>query len=61
MKIYKFKDTHDGNVAYILARNRETAEREMSRLTALKFTFVSELDIAKFSEPLVILNNILPF
>ena len=61
MKIYKFKDTTDGNLAYILAPTHAMAVAKMDSLTALKFVYVAELDVDNLDKPIVIMNKILPF
>ncbi len=61
MKIYKFKDTIDGNHAFILAQSESEAWAELNKITALKCRLVETRNPADLKKPVVILNQILPF
>ena len=61
MKIYKFKDTADGNHAFILAQSESEAWAELNKITALKCRLVDTRNPEDLKKPVVILNHILPF
>jgi hypothetical protein len=61
MKMYKFKDRIDGNYAFIIARNEHEAEIELNRHTSLQFDFVESKELKDLKNPIVVINNILPF
>jgi len=61
MKIYKFKDTIDGNHAFILAQSESEAWAELNKITALKCRLVDTRNPEDLKKPVVILNHILPF
>ena len=61
MKIYKFKDTTDGNHAFILAQSEIEAWAELNKITALKCRLVDTRNPEDLKKPVVILNHILPF
>ena len=61
MKIYKFKDTADGNHAFILAQSESEAWAELNKITALKCRLIDTRNPADLKKPLVVLNHILPF
>mgnify|MGYP003451128914 FL=1 len=61
MNFYKFKDTIDGNHAFILAQSESEAWAELNRITALKCRLVETRNPEDLKKPVVILNQILPF
>ena len=56
--IYKFKDDIDGNVAFIVAVSLDEAMIKMKQLTGLPFSLV---EVRPISEPIVLINFIVPF
>jgi hypothetical protein len=61
MNIYKFKDTVDGNYAFILADNSYDAEMLLETKTSLEFELVEAKPISDIYKPIIIKNNIVPF
>jgi hypothetical protein len=61
MKIYKFRDSVDGNYAFILATDLESANKHLKKITSIHFTLSSYRDIEDIKKPIIIKNNILPF
>ena len=61
MKIYKFRDTVDGNYAFILATDLKSANNHLKKITSIHFTLSSYIDIEDIKKPIIIKNNILPF
>ena len=61
MKIYKFKDTVDGNYAFIMAKSIEEATNTLKERTSIPFKFIKSARPEDLDRPIVLLNNILPF
>lgn len=61
MRVYKYKDTSDGNYAFILAKSEADAEKLVSNTTTLYYNLVESRDVEELDYPISILNNILPF
>lgn len=61
MKIYKFKDTTDGNHAFILAQSENEAWEQLNKITALKCRLIGTRNPTDLKKSVVILNHILPF
>jgi hypothetical protein len=61
MKIYKFIDSVDGNYAFILATDLDSANNHLKKITSINFTLSSYKDVEEIKKPIVIKNNILPF
>lgn len=60
MKVYKFKDTVDGRLAYVLANDLEEALHKINTVTTISCKLVDSKHASELS-PILIRNNILPF
>lgn len=61
MKMYKFKDSVDGNYAFVIAGNLQLARKKVENLTSVPFHFIEAKDLEDLPNPIVVYNTILPF
>lgn len=61
MIIYKFKDSIDGNYAFIIAKTLSKAEQKLKSETSISFDFIGSRNIEDLSESIIIKNDIAPF
>jgi hypothetical protein len=61
MKTYKFKDSIDGKLAYVLAKSQTEAEAHLKTQTALPFVYIDSREVSQIDKPIILRNEILPF
>lgn len=60
MNCYKFKDTVEGNFAFVIAPDIKTAAKKIADVTSLPYVLVDERPVEDL-KPIIIWNRILPF
>lgn len=61
MKMYKFKDSVDGNYVFIIAGNLQLARKKVESLTSIPFHYIEAKNLEDLPHPIVVYNTILPF
>lgn len=60
MNCYKFKDTIEGNFAFIIAKDMKAAAKKLADSTSLPYVLVDERPVSEL-KPIIIWSRILPF